>query len=441
MGMRKVRLSILRKIRKFLYSMKTAVVILVILVAVCTIGSLIPQGRAAAYYLTNYSENIGNFIITLGLNNTFMAWWFIILVVLLCLNLLFCSISRFPFIWKKYKNGYTLENRIKHQDFSAQMTGSTANAGQVLTQLRMKGIRQVEIDGSHYQYAVRRKFGLWGSWLCHLGMLVTILGFSVGQMFALDETVYGIPGEVKQVYGTDYEVQIDDFQIDLREDYTVEQYTSWLTVRDTGTGEEVSGTAKVNSPMGAFGLRLYQNSTGWASAVRAYKDDELITEKILYQGEALQLEELPLALYFAAFYPDYYNDGSGPQTLTPNLNNPQYVFALYYDNEMIAMNLVGPNEDIQVDSYRFVFQDPAQYTLIQVIHDPALAYAAFGGAIMLIGIFMAFYIVPEEIWIKTEGDGATLWCKSVKGSHLFVGKIERIFQGKGEDKNGSTAGS
>lgn len=432
-------MSKIKKVLKVFYSMKTAIVILAILIAVCVIGSLIPQGRTSSYYLSNYSENIGNIILTLQLNRIFSAWWFIALAALLCINLLCCSIIRFPALWRKYRHGYTLQNRSASMEMLSPLTGSPADAKQVLAKLGIKKVEEAEQAGNLYQYAVRRKIGLWGAWLCHLGMLVTIIGFAIGQLYTLDEVVYGIPGQIKPIEGTEYEIRIDDFQIDLREDYTVEQYTSYLTIRNSVTGEAVSGKSMVNAPMGAFGFNLYQNSTGWASMVYAYKDDQLISEQVLCQGEALMLEELPLAIYFAAFYPDYYNDGSGPRTLTPLLNNPQYVFVLYYNNEMFTMGLAGPGDDIQVDSYRFVLQSPAQYTLIQVIKDPSLIYAALGGAILLIGIFLAFYIIPEEILIKVEGEEAMLWVARAKAPDLLKQKVERIFKGEAED--GQTSGS
>lgn len=416
--------------------MNTAFILLFLLLLFCTLGSFLPQGQTNAYYLANYSEGITNLILTLHVDHIFTAWWFIVLAALLCINLLFCSIFRFPALWKRYQTSFTLENRLRLQDASAHMTGHAEDAKRVWNKLKIKNVKTVEIDGARYQYAHRRRAGLWGAWLSHVGMLIIIVGFALGQAYALDTTVYGVAGQVKPITGTDYEMRIDDFRMDLREDDTVEQYTSWLTIRNTLTGESVSGTSMVNAPMNAYGLVLYQNSTGWASTVSAYKEDTLLTERVLCQGEALTLHELPLAIYFAAFFPDYYNDGSGPGTRSLRLNNPQYIYALYYDNEMIAMNKIGAGEDICVDSYLFVFQEPTQYTLIQVIHDPTLSFVALGGILLLIGLFLAFYVIPEEIWVKTEENEVTLWCKSVKGSRLFVQRITNIFHEKKGEING-----
>lgn len=429
-------MTVLKKVWKIFHSMNTAFALLFLLVIICTLGSLIPQGQPNAYYVANYPAAAANIIIALHMSHTFTTWWFIALASLLCLNLLCCSIFRFPSIWKKYQHAYTLEKRLQLNDASAHMTGSAEDARRVFTKLGIRNVSTTVIDGVNFQYARRRRAGIWGAWLSHVGMLIIIVGFGFGQMYALDTTVYGIPGQTKAVSGTEHEITIDGFEMRLRDDNTVEQYTSWLSVRNTRTGEELSGITSVNAPMEAFGLVLYQNSTGWASTVSAYKEDVLLSQQVICQGEALTLHELPLALYFAAFYPDYFNDGTGPRTLSPRLNNPQYVYALYYDNEMLAMNRIGAEESIRVDSYRFVFEAPAQYTLIQVIHDPALAYAALGGILLLIGIFLAFYVIPEEIWVQTEGDQVTLFCKSVKGSRLFVQRITGIFNETKGETNG-----
>ena len=102
----------MNKFKKFLrvfYSMKFAIVLLIILSIVCTIVSVIPQARVENYYITSYSALVSNLILFFGLDNAFTSWWFCILMALLCANLLLCSIIKYPQIIKNYKNGYTFD--------------------------------------------------------------------------------------------------------------------------------------------------------------------------------------------------------------------------------------------------------------------------------------------------------------------------------------------
>ena len=63
----------LKKIGRFLCSMKCAVILLLILAAACTAGSLIPQGESLTYYMAAYSETAAGRFFSLGLTMCFTA--------------------------------------------------------------------------------------------------------------------------------------------------------------------------------------------------------------------------------------------------------------------------------------------------------------------------------------------------------------------------------
>ena len=73
--------------------MRFGLILLGLIIAVSLIGSLIPQNNEAMYYVRNYPDT-AQLILNLQLNRVFTSWYFILLVVLLCVNLIFCSILR-----------------------------------------------------------------------------------------------------------------------------------------------------------------------------------------------------------------------------------------------------------------------------------------------------------------------------------------------------------
>ncbi|MBQ5568620.1 MAG: cytochrome c biogenesis protein ResB, partial [Oscillospiraceae bacterium] len=83
-----------RKIWKFLTSMKFAVALLVILAIACSLASLVTQGQTYSWYAQRYSERTAALIIALHLDDAFHSPWFITITAFLTLNLLFCSISQ-----------------------------------------------------------------------------------------------------------------------------------------------------------------------------------------------------------------------------------------------------------------------------------------------------------------------------------------------------------
>ncbi|MDO4475720.1 MAG: cytochrome c biogenesis protein ResB [Lachnospiraceae bacterium] len=415
----------IKKVGRVLFSMKTALVILVVLALVCTAGSVIPQKEIAAFYENNYPEKAAQLILLLGLDDVFHVTWFVVLAVFLCVNLLGCNIVRFPSLVKRMRSGYTPEKVLK--------TGGAFE----LTQTRepealfkacgfSKWQETKNEQGAKALYAVKNKVGIWGAWLCHLGMLIVIVGFSLGQMKQIEYAVYGVPGQTKAIDETGYELTIDDFVIGLREDDTVDQYTATITVKDTATGEEQSGQTSVNHPLSLYGMRFYQNSTGWAATARIYKDKELLQENLLCAGEYTYIEDKEgLALTFSAFYPDYVEDEAGmPRSASSRLNNPAYLYRLYFNNQMLGMNVLKEGEVITVDDYVITLSEPQQYTLIQIKRDPFTWLAAIGAILMMAALMIAFYLRTAELWMVQQENGAWMVCgRSRKGGVEFEERI------------------
>ena len=92
----------IKKILGFLFSMKVALLILGLFVLVCIAGSVIPQGQIPAVYENAYPGWSG-LILTVGLDDVFHSWWFILLTALLCGNLLGCNLVHISGIVNRVK--------------------------------------------------------------------------------------------------------------------------------------------------------------------------------------------------------------------------------------------------------------------------------------------------------------------------------------------------
>ncbi|MDO4633924.1 MAG: cytochrome c biogenesis protein ResB [Eubacteriales bacterium] len=425
----------LKKLGRFFCSMKFALGLLLVLAAVCTVGSLIPQKQAEMYYVNQYSEQAARAILLFGVDDLFHSWWFLVLTGLLCLNLILCNLVHVPKLRHRMKEGYSLARCLKRWDGQAVVTVKEDPSGL----FRKMGFRRIEKetaeDGTEYLYAVRNKIGIWGAWLCHLGILILVVGFTLGQVLQIEHTVYGVPGQTKAVGDTGYELTIDSFDILLREDETVEQYQADLTMTDTSSGESRSGQASVNHPTSMFGWKCYQNSTGWAATVQVWKDGEMVQSQVLCTGEYIIVDGLDgVSLVFAAFYPDYARSETGESmTLSSRLNNPAYLYRLYYHEQVLGMNVLTGDDKITVEGYEIVFTEPQPYTLIQVKRDPYTGVAMLGGALILIALILAFYLRPEEVWARKEKDGRYgVAGYSRKGGQLFLDTLKE----KGENYHG-----
>ena len=115
-----------------------------------------------------------------------------------------------------------------------------------------------------------------------------------------------------------------------------------------------------------------------------------------------------------------------PSTATGNLNNPAYLYSVYYQEQVIGMNVLMPDEVLTIDDYTVSFSDPQPYTLLQVKKDAFTFLALIGGLLTMAGLFLAFYIQPAAVWAVCEDDGSwTFYGRSYKGGLLFK---ERFLQ-------------
>lgn len=417
----------LKKIWKFLSSMRFALILLLVLALACVFGSLIPQNQVAAWYSQRYSERTAAVILALHLDDAFHSPWFIAITAFLCVNLLLCNLLRLPQLIRRTKAETRPEDALKRTgDVSAPDIDDPAAA---FGRLRMpKPVPCKTEDGREALFAARHPAGLWGAWVCHLGILLLILGFGLGQMTQRQYTVYGVPGQIRRIGETACFVSIDDFRIDRREDGSVAQYTTDITVENTASSGAGGGSASVsvNHPATLCGMKFYQNSTGWAAQVDVLKDGAPIQQDVVCAGDYIAVKDKEgLVVMLNAFYPDYVmTPGVGPSNASDQLNNPAYLYSIYYQGQMVGMNALMAGEEVTIDEYTVTFSNPQSYTLIQIKVDHFTPLALVGGLVMMLGLLLALYLQPARVWAIRQGDGRwTLYGQCRKGGALFREKF------------------
>ena len=413
----------IKKFWKFISSMRFAIALLLILALACAAASLIPQNQTYEWYSQRYSERTAAIIMALRLDDAFHSGWFIAITAFLCVNLLLCNLLRLPQLIRRTKAETRPENALSLPgDISAPDIGDPEAA---FARLRMPRPTPCKTeDGRDALFSARHTAGLWGAWVCHLGILLLILGFGLGQMTQRQYAVYGVPGQIKRIGDTAFFLSIDDFRIDARKDGSVAQYTTDITVENTASGGPSGGSASVsvNHPATLCGMKFYQNATGWAARADVYKDGAPIQQEVVCAGDYLSVKDKEgLVVMLNAFYPDYVmTPGVGPSTASDQLNNPAYLYSIYYQGQMVGMNALMAGEHVTIDQYTVTFSDPQTYTLIQVKVDRFTPLALVGGLVTLLGLVLALYVQPARVWAVRQDDGRwTLYGQSRKGGALF----------------------
>ena len=422
----------MKKLLKFLSSMGFAITLLVVLAAACVVASFVTQGQSAAWYAEAYGEGTAKLIVGLGLDDAFHSWWFLTLTAFLCGNLLLCNLTRLKPLIARTK---------REVDPAAALSGpadaaceAVADPLPLFERLRLPKPKAREIEGKKVLFSGKNRLGLWGPWVCHLGILLLILGFTLGQLTHREYTVYGVPGDTKPIGDTGYYLTIDDFQVQLRDDDTVAQYVADVTVfrapqGSTTVPDSMHATASVNHPARLYGFKIYQNSTGYAARVTVTEGGTPLQTAVVCAGEGIKVADAPdLRVYLNAFYPDFYlQPGVGPTTLSGRMNNPAYLYSITYGDSMVGMNYWQESDGpITVNDYAITFSEPQNYTLLQVKVDRFQGLALLGGLVTMLGLVLAFYLLPAKAWAVAQADGTwTILGQSRKGGALFREEFAR----------------
>ncbi|MBR6164411.1 MAG: cytochrome c biogenesis protein ResB [Clostridia bacterium] len=409
----------MKKIGKFLSSMGFAVALLVILAAACALSSLVEQGLTQETYAARYGEGIASVIMALQVNDAYHSVWFIVLSGFLCLNLILCNLIRFPAFVKRWRKEKDPEAVNTAGDLGDTETGSPE---QVLSAMRMPDVKRCRTaEGREALFSNRNAIGQWGAWICHLGVLLLIAGFALGQMTLQETVIWGVPGDTRIMQETGLAITIDDFRTETREDASVAQYVTEITVTDPATGKSEQASVSVNHPAVAGGFHLYQNNTGPAASASVVRDGKEIQRKTLLPQQTmaesvLGLEDQPEYAFYFAGVRTMREEGQEERTL--------YLYDLYRSGVLQQGYYFLGEGSVTVGEDQITFT-PRTFTLLVARKDRFAWLALLGGLITLAGLALAFYLQPKALWAVRQEDGKwILRGRCRKGKTLMKEQLE-----------------
>ena len=422
----------MKKIGRFLSSMGFAVALLILLAAACALCSLVEQGLTREAYAARYGEGTASVIMALQVNDAYHSVWFIALSGFLCLNLILCSVIRFSAFLRRY--------RIERNPVSAVMTdgnlgeAETGTPERVFAALGMANPEKCTLeDGREVLAAGKNSIGVWGAWICHIGVLMLIAGFALGQITLQESVIWGVPGDTRILEETGLEITIDDFRTETREDASIAQYVTDIIVRDPATGRTEKTSVKVNHPAEAGGFRLYQNNTGTAVSAAVIRDGKVTQRKTLLAQQTmtesvLGLEAQPEYAFYFAGIRTMREEGQEDQIL--------YVLDLYRGGVFQQSYYFVGDGSVTVGDDEVTFT-PRIFTLLVARRDRFALLALAGGIITLLGLALAFLIQPKMLWaIRADNGNWTIRGQCRKGQALMREQLEEAVRtaAEGEKK-------
>ena len=410
----------MKNLFRYLRSMRFGILLLILIAACSVAGTLIPQEREIAWYAENYPSAHGA-ILMLRLNRVFESWYFIALLVLLCLNLSLCSLLRIRTVVRTSR-GET--SRAAAMPDTVLLTPEgTKKLGAYLEDLHCRK----ESLGEAIVYR-KHDLGRYGTFITHLSILLTVV---FGALALYTPTVTDqscMPGEsILLEDGT--EIRVLDFHITDetgRLDYRSHVQVTLSDGRQSGTAE-----LSVNHPFSFGSYKLFQQSFGTAGSVTVTNLENGGTDDFLLTEQAYLSADGATGIYYETLYPDFIRDPSGNVTLITvtegSYPNPIYQIEVISDGAFTPA-LAEPGDELELTGLRFTFNKPVEYPGIRIKHVStlfnALLIASF--AMMIVGLFITFFYEP--ILVKTDSDGYAVGGPKPERMRIELGEEFREYE-------------
>jgi cytochrome c biogenesis protein len=419
--------SAVRKTWQTLSSIKTGVILIILVVIFSGAGTVIlqrpmtdPDDMQRAY-----APAMLRFLDATGLTDVFHARWFVALMILVGLSIIVASVDRFPNAWRYFARPYKSPDdgfrRVLPTQAQIAITDEEQGLSAAERALDHMGLKTERIarNGSFSLFSERNRISEMAVYIVHASLLLIFLGGIV-------DALYGWRGFVTLSPGTATD------QVELR---TGVHRTLHFSIRCEGTGEETyaDGTPKrwwsklaiidggrdvsrkeiaVNDPLVYHGVRFYQATYG-----RTGKLDQLVLRAIPTTGTNGRPQEITLSMnqsvaldsetkvQLAEFIPDYVVEDGHVYARSNDVVNPAVHLIITPVNANKVVNVWLPDIPgiAENASAPYTF-DPKDlkiglFTGLQVSHEPGQWAVWAGVVLMAIGLTFVFYVVHMRFWL------------------------------------------
>ena len=407
----------MKKLWRFLRSMRFGILLL-LLIALCSVlGSVIPQGKEVAWYAQTYQQ-VHGWILLLGLNRVFQSWYFIALLVLLCLNLSLCSLLR---IRRVVKEGNGEIEQAAAWPIQTPLTAEEAE--RVRTHLRAIRSREESINGVSVWH--KNRIGRYGSFITHLSILLVVIFGALALYLPRVTDRSCMPGEsLTMEDGT--EIYVDSFAIE--DESGSLDYNSWIRVTLPDGRESGLKQIKVNYPLSFGNYKIYQQTYGTAGSITVNNLDTGGTDTFSLTDTVFLSADGRDGLWYDALYPGYIESEDGSVTLITSTSghytDPVYHITLAAQGEYTPV-LAFPGESLTVGNLRYDFNGPVEYPGLRIKYTPGavnlLLLLSF--LLMIAGLYITFFLVP--VLVKLDETGCTVGGPKPEGLRMEIELLTR----------------
>jgi len=472
-------------------SMRTALVLLVVLAAASILGSLFPQEgvspqRVDQYFLDHPA--LAPVMDRLGLFDVFGSAWYMAIYLALLGALVACLVPRSRALYRVLRSrpprGGDLARYRTRAAFDTPASPDQAMAVARRT-LRRSRYRLAVHDGGELagEKGYLREVS---SMLFHVALLVLLVGLAFGKAYGYRGQAAIVEGETwanarvgydsfspGRFFGPErlapFQLRLDDFTNSFYANNTPRAFVSHLTALDLNGHELQSQRVAPNRPMTVDGVRVFQSDYGYVPvvSVRDAKGKELLApqEVLTLRDPASEVSNgavkvtraTPQVGLQVVMFTGLRTAPDCPSGLDfcndPRLSRPVLV-VLAYQGDLQADRaqsvftldharlrplgdrplLLGPGQSGKLANGMVVsFTGLKQYSVFTLARDPGVPVVAVGAALLLCGLVPSLYVTRRRVWVRATptGPGTTrveLAGLALQGKAAFEGELARLAQ-------------
>jgi len=417
-----------KTILPFFSSLKLTISLLIIIAVVSILGTIIPQQYDGGESFSHLSPGLVKAFKSLQLFDIYHSALFIILMCLLSLNLIVCSLNRFPTSWRLFKRIPSLdrskpfENLSPDRDLTIEKEPNEVIARvENLLRRRYKRVRRKDTANTAFFYAQKGAYSHFGVYIIHSSILIILAGAIIGSLLGFEAFVNLSEGEStntvhlgkqNRVKELDFTVRCDRFSISYYDNGMPKEYRSNLSFLKNGD-IIYQGPLLVNHPITVNGIRFYQASYGPIPGGQAYidirKGNEEGTTITVKQKDTFYLKEKDAKVTIKRLEENLMS--MGPAVLI-NIQSPEWNmrFWVFKYIERIKQGIPGLFKKVPkfnpglFEPYYFKLNkiESRYYTGLQLSHDPGVSIVAFGSFFIIIGFIITFFASHKRFWVKVD---------------------------------------
>jgi len=418
----------------WLSSLKLTLVLFFALAASSVIGTLLPQGVSAPELRGHFSPAVVSLIDLLGLNNLYHSIWFRVLLLLLCLNMVACTVERLPKTVRLMRRPEDPFDSRKLSKF-----GCSASIAAPLSQEQAQSIVETAVGesfgplrriGPPDHYCAISEKGRWSRLMVygvHVSVLIVLVGALVGSYVGFKGTMNLAVGESsdivllageREVEELPFTVRCDKFDISFYDTGAPKEFKADLAIIDKGV-EVLKEPVVVNGPLTYQGITFYQASYGTTlkgAAIELTDESGTTIAMDLPYRESVTIPGTRERLTITEYEPDLMRFGQALEIKSEKEGQRPSIQWILVDRPFHGNRI----ENYQV---RVVRAERVRYTGLEVKKDPGVWLVWAGFTFMTLAIGLTFYSSHRKLWVCIEPDE-----KGKKSVVSFAGRMSRNAQ-------------